>query len=95
MIKNTTNIPFDGSALQLGVGKLIAITAETAVTACILTTLAISVDAPVRGFKTHPEYAGVFDVGDCMSSEHFGQSAWQFKRMSGSSGLKVQAAIAC
>ena len=32
---------------------------------------------------------------DCMSSEHFGQLAWQFKRMSGSSGLKVQAAIAC
>src|SRR5215470_17966015 len=32
---------------------------------------------------------------NCMSSEHFGQSAWQFKRMSGSSGLKVQAAIAC
>ena len=31
----------------------------------------------------------------CMSSEHFGQLAWQFKRMSGSSGLKVQAAIAC
>jgi len=30
-----------------------------------------------------------------MSSEHFGQLAWQFKRMSGSSGLKVQAAIAC
>src|SRR5215831_16981331 len=24
-----------------------------------------------------------------MSSEHFGQLAWQFKRMSGSSGLKV------
>jgi len=34
-------------------------------------------------------------VRDCMSSEHFGQLAWQFKRMSGSSGLKVQAAIAC
>jgi uncharacterized protein DUF6641 len=34
-------------------------------------------------------------VIDCMSSEHFGQLAWQFKRMSGSSGLKVQAAIAC
>ena len=33
--------------------------------------------------------------GHCMSSEHFGQLAWQFKRMSGSSGLKVQAAIAC
>jgi hypothetical protein len=32
---------------------------------------------------------------DCMSSEHFGQLAWQFKRASGSSGLKVQAAIAC
>src|SRR5215475_7687383 len=31
----------------------------------------------------------------CMSSEHFGQLAWQFERMSGSSGLKVQAAIAC
>ena len=31
----------------------------------------------------------------CMSSEHFGQLAWQFKRMSGSSGLKVQAVIAC
>ncbi len=27
---------------------------------------------------------------NCMSSEHFGQFAWQFKRMSGSSGLKVQ-----
>jgi len=34
-------------------------------------------------------------VDKCMSSEHFGQLAWQFKRMSGSSGLKVQAAIAC
>ena len=31
----------------------------------------------------------------CMSSEHFGQLAWQFERMSGSSGLKVQATIAC
>jgi hypothetical protein len=31
----------------------------------------------------------------CMSSEHFGQLARQFKRVSGSSGLKVQAAIAC
>jgi hypothetical protein len=28
-----------------------------------------------------------------MSSEHFGQLAWQFKRMSGSCGLKVQAAL--
>ena len=25
-------------------------------------------------------------LDDCMSSEHFGQLAWQFKRMSGSSG---------
>ncbi len=31
----------------------------------------------------------------CMSPEHFGRLAWQFKRVSGSSGLKVQAAIAC
>jgi hypothetical protein len=35
------------------------------------------------------------DPSRCMSSEHFGQLAWQFKRVSGSSGLKVQAAIAC
>jgi hypothetical protein len=35
------------------------------------------------------------DRWTCMSSEHFGQLAWQFKRVSGSSGLKVQAAIAC
>ena len=34
-------------------------------------------------------------IEKCMSSEHFGQLAWQFKRMSGSSGLKVQAVIAC
>lgn len=39
-------------------------------------------------------FVAVFDM-ECMSSEHFGQLAWQFKRMSGSSGLKVQAAIAC
>jgi len=31
----------------------------------------------------------------CMSSEHFGQLAWQFQRVSGSCGLTVQAAIAC
>src|SRR5262249_23387165 len=36
-----------------------------------------------------------FEFETCMSSEHFGHLAWQFKRMSGSSGLKVQAAIAC
>jgi hypothetical protein len=35
------------------------------------------------------------DIIRCMSSEHFGRLAWQFKRVSGSSGLKVQAAIAC
>jgi hypothetical protein len=34
-------------------------------------------------------------LGRCMSSEHFGRLAWQFKRVSGSSGFKVQAAIAC
>jgi len=44
-------------------------------------------------FEYDPIRSGV--IADCMSSEHFGQLAWQFKRMSGSSGLKVQAAIAC
>jgi len=39
--------------------------------------------------------SGDREFHDCMSSEHFGQLAWQFKRMSGSSGLKVQAVIAC
>jgi hypothetical protein len=42
-----------------------------------------------------PDALRVTAPHDCMSSEHFGQLAWQFKRMSGSSGLKVQAAIAC
>ena len=42
-----------------------------------------------------PDYKEWEGKPDCMSSEHFGQLAWQFKRMSGSSGLKVQAAIAC
>ena len=37
----------------------------------------------------------IINMKHCMSSEHFGQLAWQFKRVSGSSGLKVQAAIAC
>jgi len=32
--------------------------------------------------------ADAFDL-DCMSSEHFGRLAWQFKRVSGSSGFKV------
>jgi len=41
------------------------------------------------------DLAGDFSEGACMSSDHFGQLAWQFKRMSGSSRLKVQAAIAC
>jgi hypothetical protein len=42
-----------------------------------------------------PLSAGRNALLKCMSSEHFGQLAWQFKRVSGSSGLKVQAAIAC
>jgi Protein of unknown function (DUF3237) len=33
-------------------------------------------------------HAGI-TTEDCMSSEHFGRLAWQFKRMSGPSGLKV------
>src|SRR6266446_4009226 len=45
------------------------------------------------GNRRHARKRGLSDP--CMSSEHFGQLAWQFKRMSGSSGLKVQAAIAC
>jgi DNA invertase Pin-like site-specific DNA recombinase len=46
------------------------------------------------GFKSlHDSWADTTSA--CMSSEHFGQLAWQFKRVSGSSGLKVQAAIAC
>src|SRR5262249_61166494 len=40
------------------------------------------------------EFCGNPERHECMSSEHFGQLAWQFERMSGSSGLKVQAAIA-
>src|SRR5262249_55281602 len=46
---------------------------------------------------TYPfrDYAEAGGLMSCMSSDHFGQFAWQFKRMSGSSGLKVQAAIAC
>jgi hypothetical protein len=30
-----------------------------------------------------------FGANGCMSSEHFGHLVWQFKRVSGSSGLKV------
>jgi len=43
----------------------------------------------------HPSNSIRAKSQNCMSSEHFGQLAWQFKRMSGSSGLKVQAAMAC
>src|SRR5262252_6542184 len=46
-----------------------------------------------QGSKVFETY--LTTIRGCMSSEHFGQLAWQFKRMSGSSGLKVQAAIAC
>ena len=48
--------------------------------------------APVENVERSPEEE---NPTYCMSSEHFGQSAWQFKRMSGSSRLKVQAAIGC
>jgi hypothetical protein len=57
---------------------------------------------PVLGFLASASEARYTDTAaairrglNCMSSEHFGQLAWQFKRMSGSSGLRVQAAIAC
>ena len=48
-----------------------------------------------RGFACAEFVTGNPAVCTCMSSEHFGQLAWQFKRMSGSSGLKVQTAMAC
>src|SRR5215831_15593589 len=44
-------------------------------------------------YSPHSIYPTRLRSDPCMSSEHFGQLAWQFKRMSGSSGLKVQAAI--
>jgi hypothetical protein len=51
---------------------------------------------PIKGNVNRKGQRIYFEPGDrCMSSEHFGQLAWQFKRVSGSSGLKVQAAIAC
>jgi uncharacterized protein YjbI with pentapeptide repeats len=46
-------------------------------------------------FDFYRPFPWFLHVHRCMSSEHFGQLAWQFKRVSGSSGLKVQAAIAC
>ena len=46
----------------------------------------------LAGFRT---VLAVPMVKDCMSSEHFGRFAAQFKRVSGSSGLRFQAAIAC
>jgi hypothetical protein len=49
--------------------------------------------AVIWGDTSKAELELIFE--GCMSSEHFGQLAWQFKRVSGSSGLKVQAAIAC
>src|SRR5262249_39257420 len=58
--------------------------------------LATKVRQAERGGVTPRIASGKYQVvTDCMSSEHFGQLAWQFERMSGSSGLKVQAAIAC
>jgi hypothetical protein len=44
--------------------KLVTVTAETAVAARILATLAISLNAPVRRFKAIAEYAGILDMRD-------------------------------
>jgi len=52
-------------------------------------------ERPEAVVEAVPEDPSHPDGATCMSSEHFGQLAWQFKRMSGSSGLKVQAVIAC
>jgi len=49
----------------------------------------------LAGLSKEAFYLRLEDIRACMSSEHVGQLAWQFKRMSGSSGLKVQAALAC
>jgi hypothetical protein len=64
LTKNITDIPFDRSAPELCMGKLIAVTSEATVAARILATLAISLHALVRRFKAHPEYAGILDIGD-------------------------------
>src|SRR5215471_3464938 len=48
-----------------------------------------------KTYKLNSPHPAGSRLETCMSSEHLGQLAWQFKRMSGSSGLKVQAAIAC
>jgi hypothetical protein len=56
---------------------------------------AIGAMAVLKNRRSSKRLQFLQEVVDCMSSEHFGQLAWQFKRMSGSSGLKVQAAIAC
>ena len=56
------------------------------------TTLAALV-AAIDGDREHANLSSairLFVLGVCVSSEHFGQLAWQFKRMSGSSGLKVR-----
>jgi transposase len=53
----------------------------------LLQSKAIAIENDLRGTLRN--------FGLCMSSEHFGHLVWEFKRVSGSSGLKVQAAIAC
>src|SRR5262249_61669747 len=47
---------------------------------------------PFVGFGTH-FIPGAVEAAACMPSEHFGQLAWQFKRMSCSCGLKVHSIL--
>src|SRR5215467_7225488 len=92
-------VPYDGSSENndLGLGAYSAnITHGTYFSSVVNAVTGYSIYLPPE-YATNPDqrFNVIYFLTGCMSSEHFGQLAWQFKRMSGSSGLKVQAAIAC
>jgi putative ABC transport system substrate-binding protein len=78
-------------AVIVAVGGVNAAFAAKSAAATIPIVFVVGVDPVANGLVASLNRP----TGNCMSSEHFGQLAWQFKRVSGSSGLKVQAAIAC